>query len=493
MIRPYGELRRRRDLNAGRLSADMYAAPQIFEEGGDWPGDWQGRAILALCCHWRAADDASARAAIMAQLRAVMQALPQHTNRGGFFGPEFDPRKINEQQLSGNGWFLRGLCAWYAATSDREALRRLDAITESLLCPLADRYRTYPAGPREEGSVSGHTQAGTVDGWQLSSDVGCAFILLDGVTDVYATTRDARLRPVIEEMIAAFEGLDVLSCHCQTHATLSALRGVERYFCLTGEARYLDFLRRMFAVYTEHGMTLNYANFNWFGKPFWTEPCAVVDSLLLALRLYDHTGQGQYVRLANRVYANALRHAQRPNGGAGCDSCLCEHNDVFETKMYEAFFCCTMRYAEGISCLLENAVRLRGGRPEVLFPFDCDFEAEGGRLQIRCEQTEEELKIRIRAEGELPPPAIYRPCGAETAADAAFAAEEYFVRFTEKKEEYVLSFRFPPYEEERRGCRVPMRGDLVLLRKDRGREERGGIESCLDMTEQEVAAYRRYL
>ena len=69
MIRPYGELRRRRDLNAGRLSADMYAAPQIFEEGGDWPGDWQGRAILALCCHWRAADDASARAAIMAQLR----------------------------------------------------------------------------------------------------------------------------------------------------------------------------------------------------------------------------------------------------------------------------------------------------------------------------------------------------------------------------------------------------------------------------------------
>ena len=61
MVKPYGELRRRRDKNLERLMDDVYADPLIFEQGGEWYGDWQGRAMLALCCHWRAADEASVR------------------------------------------------------------------------------------------------------------------------------------------------------------------------------------------------------------------------------------------------------------------------------------------------------------------------------------------------------------------------------------------------------------------------------------------------
>ena len=39
-------------------------------------------------------------------------------------------------------------------------------------------------------------------------------------------------------------------------------------------------------------MTATYENYNWFGnghKETWTEPCAVVDSLILALELYRLT------------------------------------------------------------------------------------------------------------------------------------------------------------------------------------------------------------
>lgn len=493
MVKPYGELRRRRDKNLERLMDDVYADPLIFEQGGEWYGDWQGRAMLALCCHWRAADEASVRERILGRLRAIVDHLPEHTNGGGFFGPEFDPALINEQQLSGNSWFLRGLCAYYAITADVRALQRLQTITESLLCPLAELYRNYPSAPREDGSVSGHTQEQAVNGWQLSSDVGCAFILLDGVTDVYATTRDERLCRVIENMIAAFMQLDVQACHCQTHATLSALRGVERYYCLCGKAEYLSFIEQRFSVYEENGMTLNYANFNWFGKPFWTEPCVVVDSLLLSLRLYSHTGRGHYVRLANRIYGNALRHAQRPNGGAGCDSCLCEYNDVFETKMYEAAFCCSMRYAEGLSFLLENALAVREGCVEVLCPFSCEYAGEGYRVQICCTESEEGADIELQAEGNIPRWKIYRPCDAEITADAAFSADEYFVLLEKTQQKCKLSFCCAVREESRRGCLVPMRGDSVLLQKVRGEGPRGAIESCLDMTEQEVAEYKRYL
>lgn len=40
---------------------------------------------------------------------------------------------------------------------------------------------------------------------------------------------------------------------------------------------------------------------------------------------------------------------------------------------------------------------------------------------------------------------------------------------------------------------VFMKGDYVLLRKDRDQKEREKIESCLYMTEQEVLSYKRYL
>ncbi len=194
MNKLYGEPETRRLKNRERLSDEMYRAPQIFAEGGEWPGDWQGRALLALACHYKMAPTQEERDSVYLQANEILRQLPEYTNIGGYFGDIFDENNVNEQQLSGNSWFLRGLCMWYEITEDKELFARLERITQSLLLRLIPAYKRYPAGKREDGAVDGHLQKETVNGWRLSSDVGCAFILLDGITDVYATTRMYGLR-----------------------------------------------------------------------------------------------------------------------------------------------------------------------------------------------------------------------------------------------------------------------------------------------------------
>ena len=42
--------------------------------------------------------------------RPTVAAYPAQWNAQSYFGPVLDRRAINEQQLSGHGWFLRALC-----------------------------------------------------------------------------------------------------------------------------------------------------------------------------------------------------------------------------------------------------------------------------------------------------------------------------------------------------------------------------------------------
>ena len=96
-------------------------------------------------------------------------------------------------------------------------------------------------------------------------------------------------------------------------------------------------------------MTLTYENFNWFGREdTWTEPCAVVDSFILATELYKITKIEEYRTLARRIGFNGVQFCQREIGGVGPNSCVTKGQGVLRIVMYEAPFCCTMRYAEGM-------------------------------------------------------------------------------------------------------------------------------------------------
>lgn len=330
-----------------RMSQEPYASKRLFSAPEyDWPGDMEGRALLAYC---RLYDLTGEKIPAM---DAMMRQLPEKTNQDGYFGPVQDINTIDEQQLSGNGWFLRGLLAHYRLFQDSLALEHAKKTVHNLFLPALAQYSTYPIdrGGQDTGAVYGNI-AGIYRNWRLSTDIGCAFIPLDGLADYYCLTKDTALKDLLADAISQFVSLDKVGLSMQTHATLTATRGILQFYEATKESKYLQYVKDIFELYVQNGMTATYENYNWFGTlhtQTWTEPCAVVDSMILALELFRITEQDSYRVLARRIWLNGLQFCFRPNGGAGPNSCVDETHPILQVSFYDADQCCTMRYAEGL-------------------------------------------------------------------------------------------------------------------------------------------------
>ena len=341
------ELQTRIALNYRRLSTgDYYSIEDIFSPAHyDWCGDKEGRALLAFLCHYKISGQ------IIPCMEQMLEQLNDHLNSQGYFGPMWE-HEIQEQQLSGHSWLLRGLCEHYEIFGDDFCLQAVRRIVENLFLPKRGRFTSYPIERNltKEGGVSG-SQIGILDGWILSSDVGCAFMSIDGLSHAYKITKDSRIKALLDEMIAVYLGIDKVALQVQTHCTLTAARGMVRMYQETADEAYLSGAQAIAKLYFEGGgMTATYQNLNWWGRPdSWTEPCAIVDSMMLAGELYKLTADEHYRTLAARIYHNGLATAQRDNGGAGTDSGVVEEGtDTLCMGMYEAYFCCTMRLAEGL-------------------------------------------------------------------------------------------------------------------------------------------------
>lgn len=368
----YGQVEVREELayrivkNYARLEGPEYRPDKIFGMGKRWPGDWEGRTRLA----WVMLARISGRKP--AYLAAVDALLDRKLNARHYFCNILPEGMADEQQVSGHNWFLRSLLEEYLWTGAQEAAQRAIGLVENLYLPLKGMYEKYPIQPDDRnktGKASGHIEGEPLNGWYLSTDIGCAFMPLDGLSQYYEIFRDSRVADLLEEMAASIKRIDLVSCSMQTHAALSAARGLIRYYQCCGRQELLAYVAKLFDTYMEYGMTENYANYNWFCKPAWTEPCAIVDSYLLALELYKETGMVKYVQVSNRIFYNALSHAQRENGGFGCDNCAgsADNPDILAVypECFEAFWCCSMRGGEGLAKAAAQAV-LKDG-PDFLF------------------------------------------------------------------------------------------------------------------------------
>lgn len=237
----------------------------------------------------------------------------------------------------------------------------IQSVVEKLYLPTKGMYRHYPTGECREydGHAIGSVQQEPVNGWILSTDIGCCFIALDALSEYYLRTGDTRVLPLLQEMADSFMEIDYVSASMQTHAALSATRGILRLYQATKDQRYSLFAKSFFEFYLQYGMTENYANYNWFARPTWTEPCAIVDSYLLAVELFRMTKDVKFVEVANRIFYNGFEAAQRSNGGFGCDRCVVPNGEqeLLSTwkEYYEAYWCCSMRGAEGLCYAVQNA------------------------------------------------------------------------------------------------------------------------------------------
>ncbi|MBQ7726839.1 MAG: hypothetical protein IJT66_06820 [Clostridia bacterium] len=352
------ELKTRIALNFKRLAeSSYYQIDEVFSpDTYDWPADKEGRALLAFVSHYKISG---AKIPCMEQM---IEKLPSRLNEQGYLGTA-RAEVIAEQQLSGHSWLLRGLCEYYEQFSDALALDLIKGITDNLFMRTKGRYATYPTERAEktEGDVSGN-ETGACGGWLLSSDIGCAFMSIDGLSHVYKITKRADVKELLEEMIGVYLSIDKRKLRAQTHCTLTAARGMMRMYTVTGEETFKNGAEAIYDLYVNGGgMTDTYQNLNWWRRPdSWTEPCAIVDSLMLALELYRATGEEPYRKTAARIYHNGFATLQRDNGGAGTDTVVAKDSpcDFLKIRMYEAFFCCTMRLAEGLWYIDQNKALL---------------------------------------------------------------------------------------------------------------------------------------
>lgn len=348
------ELRTRIEHNYKRLADFAYYqigevfAPKTY----DWPADKEGRALLSFVSHYKISGKK------IPCMEQMLEMFPAKLNEKGYLGIVHG-NIIAEQQLSGHSWLLRGLCEYYEQFSGDDVLNMIKSITENLFMPTKGRYATYPIdrSNKNEGDVSG-SQIGCCDNWILSSDIGCAFMSIDGLSHVYKITKEEVLKELLDEMINVYLFIDKVRLRVQTHCTLTAARGMMRMYAITAEEKYINGAKEIYDLYVNGGgMTYTYQNLNWWQRPdSWTEPCAVVDSLVLALELYKETNDEAFRKTAARIYHNGFSTLQRDNGGAGTDTLITEGSgwEYLKALTYEAPFCCSMRLSEGLWYINDN-------------------------------------------------------------------------------------------------------------------------------------------
>lgn len=392
------ELDTRINKNFEKLHDSYYSIENIFDgDDADWPGDKEGRALLAFVCHYKMTSRK------IPCMELMIEQIPEATAGKLYFGhPSEDV--LLEQQLSGESWYLRGLCEYYEQFGNEKILTYLDKTFNEVYLPTKGRFCGYPVNrlPNADGGVSGHT-SNEIDGWKLSTDIGCAFMSLDGLSHYYKLTENPKAKELIDEMAGVFDKIDKVKLQAQTHCTLTAGRGLVRMYETTGESGYLEKAKKIFDIYTEKGMTYTYQNFNWFGKgDTWTEPCAIVDSLILALMLYKITGKEAYRTYAARIYHNGFASMQRPNGGAGTDTCVSNTTDTLEVgAVYEAFFCCSMRLAEGLWFISQNKALLYADTCGTVSKDSCGRYTDGDIIYAQIpEEFEAYAEKSVTADGK---------------------------------------------------------------------------------------------
>jgi uncharacterized protein len=341
-----GDLQVRIQRNFNRMEETKYQPAHLYSDSKNdgWPGDAEGRTILALVL------DAQASGRTPKYLDSLMDLYPKMVNAKGYFG-EMLEGKASEQQLSSHGWVLRALCELYIWKKEDKILGYINKIVDNLALPTKGLHNEYPLDPEKRKGVGG--VAGTTIGeegkWFLSSDIGCDFIFLDGVIQAYQVTKREEIKPLIDEMIHLYLKVDLKAIQAQTHASLTGMRALLRYYQTNGDTSLLKAVEKRFALYKKEAMTENNENYNWFGKPWWTEPCAVIDSYIDAMWLWQITGRAEYLEDAHQIYYNGMCFEQHANGGFACNTCSGSKDCNLGIFVEESHWCCSMRGGEGLS------------------------------------------------------------------------------------------------------------------------------------------------
>ncbi|MGF1451956.1 MAG: hypothetical protein ACFB21_07785 [Opitutales bacterium] len=406
---PTGDLWTRLCRNYARLEEETYYPENVFKREGvntKWPGDAEGRTLLA----WVLLGQATGRAP--RYLAGTLARWPHEVNEAGYFGRQYSDG-ISEQQLSGHGWVLQALAELERWLPEGPAWQRAQPIIDNLFLPTADAYAQYSIDPSQReaaGEYSG-SHLKQLGPWILSTDVGCFAVGMAGLIDACeAFGQQTRLKTLIEAMLGRFLAIDLVTIQAQTHATLTGCRALLRWARLTRQADLVDEVAKRFELFTATAWSETYANFNWFDRPKWTEPCAVVDALMVAMELWRLTSTTTYLQQAQVIWFNALGHGQRANGGFGCDNCPgADGSTELAFSVPEAHWCCTMRGAEGLARMTQYCAAREGDSLFLPFGLPGDYMAGESRLSVHTSYPRNATWHLANGGSEALPVALFLP------------------------------------------------------------------------------------
>ena len=311
-----------------------------------FPGDTIGRYILSTTLLSRALHEAEPET-----LSRVMAALPGMVNAEGYLGWVLPKDRADETGLSNIMWSngLTEYCLW---KKDPAALKMDENLFTRIILPVREAYDYYYAPEKSDGKIT----------WvHCTCDTAQAFGIIDPATRGYQVVPSPELKQEINDLIRLYHKVDPEKIQAQVHAVLFATRGILRWAETEPNAETLAFGESLYRRYRQGAMTENYENYNWFGKPKWTEGCAIVDSFTDAARLWKLTGRNEYLADAQLILFNALL-ANQKDGDFGINNCVGANGEIFLKHGKAAPWCCSVWGGKGLARAFQYSYfRIRDG------------------------------------------------------------------------------------------------------------------------------------
>jgi hypothetical protein len=244
-----------------------------------------------------------------------------------------------------------------------------------IILPIREAYYYYYSPEKTDGKIR----------WvHCTGDTAQAFGIIDPATRGYALFPSRALRSEINELIRLYQKIDHVEIKAQIHAVLFTVRGILRWYEIEHNPRHLEFAEDLYRRYRQLAMTEDYENYNWFGRPDWTEGCAIVDSFTVAMRLWRLTGKAEYLEDAQHILFNGLL-ANQKGGDFGVNNCVGPTNQIFLKQGEAAPWCCSVWGGKGLARAIQYSCFQREDGLMVTIPGNSTVTARlpGGVLTLK--------------------------------------------------------------------------------------------------------------
>jgi len=377
-VTPQGEFSERIQMVHERLSmdamprmtsdfilADVVLDPAYPRRYSEYSGDISGRYIGALAL-WPDTKKAP-------ELKTLVTELMKHQRPDGRFGDATlsfsvdDIENTHMKLLWGNGRLLVGLMEYYQTDPSPEVLesaKRLGDFFISVFDACAD--------PKAK------TQVGT----RGASGYICFTQFTEGLALLWRETKDDRYLNAAKAIVPLLGQRE----RQHTHGYLCTLRGCMLFYESTGDASFLDEVRKCFddLVASPEDMMIYGGVSDYFGgKHNRDEGCSEGDFVRLGLQLWRATGDKTYLESAERCLLNHLFADQFPTGDFGHRQ-YDDHGMIPNTKQVcRAWWCCTFHGLRALAGLRQTMVTLDPSQARVNLFLEADIQSRNWSLELR--------------------------------------------------------------------------------------------------------------